>query len=191
MDCDCCPQFLLYSLWGVLIGYTKRPVFPLLLVSKISHASHTQLIVRPYKIKASFMHIPGYEKAYGIGQNIENTPGGRQFLTCQSCLLQNALRGKSLASLWTYAWIATITIHIFTKCFVFWRQAICCYMSQWHRLLDGAQHYCLRVQVAREISIPFCKDFKCEMQPRFPHLKRGCKCTHTSPTSLWILYLKK
>ena len=34
------------------------------------------------------------------------------------------------------------------------------------RLLDGTQHCCLGVQVAKEISIPFCKAFKCEIRTK-------------------------
>ena len=50
-------------------------------------------------------------------------------------------------------------------------------------LLDGAQHCSLGVQVAKEISIPPCKAFWCEIctqkHPRLPHLRRGCPPPHT------------
>lgn len=55
-------------------------------------------------------------------------------------------------------------------------------------LLDGAQHCCLGVQGAKEISIPFCKAFNCEIctqeHPRFPHLKGRWMHNHTQFTIL-------
>lgn len=54
----------------------KRPAFPLLLSSQLSHAIHTKIIVSLHTINASFIYTPGHGQAYGKQRNIENTPKG-------------------------------------------------------------------------------------------------------------------